>query len=103
MKCLLTMADQDSRLLREGRERSLIIEIIKTKVGYRHVNQLLLHGIHRQFNVSSETVQTISMQAFYFGEFKVSVVFQDFASEIKEDVYWIDIEEMNAHGARWVR
>jgi len=95
------MASRDSRLLREGKERGLIVETIKTIIGYQEVNLILKQLIRKQFDIGCELIQTVTLQGFYFGEIKASIVYQDFASEVKEEVYWTDLSELHGHASRW--
>jgi len=95
------MASRESRLLREGKERDLIVETVKTMIGYREVNQILRLRIRKRFDIGCELIQTITLQGFYFGEMRVFVTYQRFASEVNEETYWIDLSEIESHVTRW--
>jgi len=96
------MASKESRLLREGKERSLIIETIKGKIGYRYVDQVLFRQKRERFLVDDESIKIIELHGFDLGEIKVKVVYQKYASEVKSEIYWVDLMELNEHPQQWL-
>ena len=96
------MADRDSRLLREGKERELIVSTVKTKIGFRQVKEVLQKRSRRVFVINDELIWTLELQGFYFGELKAKVIFQDFASDVIGDVYWLDTVELREFPAKWL-
>lgn len=96
------MASKDSRLLREGKERNLVLETIKTKIGHKQVEKVLCYHFKRCYKIDDDLIYSLELQGFYFGEIKVKVVYKNLVAEVKGDVYWIDIMELNEYPRRWI-